>query len=326
MSRRWPLPSGSRGRSAVARRDPQQPVGARREGPAVVVRIRLLDAEEDALRGGVGAIGRGIGGPELAHHRVPRKVGVVDEEAAVRREGRGKGEPEQAPLPAAPDTLADVEVGRCDELAVAHDPDPTVLLDDEQASAAVGRRAGEQGAGKPVGDRLEADRHGRRGRRCGRAREHGRRGGGGLLRSPWRRRGRRGRARRCHGAAARRDDPRERPPRPRSRSGQGGRRGQVPRSDRDPAPRPVGLVDGVGEGHVPDARREAVEADGLAAPDRIDELGLDSPRRVLIVRNVDLREARRARGGDLEPLAGQVDPQRPSVPTSVTPFTGSGRP
>ena len=58
--------------------------------------VYLVDLEQDALARRVGGVGRARA--ELRDLRVARGVRVVDEEAAVRRELRVEGEPEQPAL------------------------------------------------------------------------------------------------------------------------------------------------------------------------------------------------------------------------------------
>ena len=142
----------------VARRDPEQAVGAHRERPAVVVGVGLLDPEEDPLGRRISAVGGGIGRRDLAHDGVPVAIGVVDEEPAVGREGGREGEPQEPALAAGRDSITEVEVRLGQQAPVAHHPDAARLLEDEQPAAAVAGVPGEEGIGEAVGDQLQADR------------------------------------------------------------------------------------------------------------------------------------------------------------------------
>ena len=76
--------------SAIAETDVHVSVGPEREHAAVVVVKRLVNVQQHAL---CGWIDRPVGGPgELGDHAVALKVGVVDEEATVRRKVGVEGE------------------------------------------------------------------------------------------------------------------------------------------------------------------------------------------------------------------------------------------
>ena len=96
--------------AAVAHADVEKTVGAEGDPSAVVVRERLIDAEQRRGRVGKGHV-RIVGHAVLDDLRVAVDVGVVDEEAAVLRVAGMEGEAEQALLVAAAHEIADVEKG-----------------------------------------------------------------------------------------------------------------------------------------------------------------------------------------------------------------------
>ena len=70
---------------------------------------------------------------------------------------RMEGEPEQAPLAAGPDPVAEVQERLLDERALLEDQDPARLLDHEQPAAAVARIGDEHRLPQPVDDQLQVD-------------------------------------------------------------------------------------------------------------------------------------------------------------------------
>ena len=95
--------------AAVAEAEVQVAVRAERELPAVVVRVRLVEGEEDALGGRVEQRRqRLVGDAELGEHGVAVALArrVVDEGARVVRPVGMQRQPEQALLAAAEDAVA----------------------------------------------------------------------------------------------------------------------------------------------------------------------------------------------------------------------------
>src|SRR5581483_9352618 len=97
------------GAAAVAEPDRERAVGSEGEHAAVVVRERLIDAEEETGRLGIGDRRILARAPELDDLGVAVGVGVIDEEAAVRRVAGMEREAEESALAAARDDAREVE-------------------------------------------------------------------------------------------------------------------------------------------------------------------------------------------------------------------------
>ena len=161
------------GAAAVADRDVEVAVvGTEGESAGVVVELRLVDLQQDDLRGRVGEVrvardaqlGDRARAVEARRRAGAQGRAVVDEEAAVRRVIGVEGEAEQAALVEARlqgDELgAQVEKRRRQARAVGvEDPHQTHLVDDEEAPRAVRRRHQVHRRGEGVGDELHADGH-----------------------------------------------------------------------------------------------------------------------------------------------------------------------
>jgi hypothetical protein len=143
-------------RSAVAHRDQEVTLRVEGERTAVVVRVRILEAEDDLLRVRIQGIGVQAG-RERTDDVVTVRRAVVDEHPRVLWVGRVEGQPEQATLAARGDPIADVEERRVDPRAVLEDPHPAVLLDDVQPPGPVARMGHEQRPVEPSGERLGVD-------------------------------------------------------------------------------------------------------------------------------------------------------------------------
>ena len=141
-------------RAAVAGRDVQVAVGPERQRSAVVVRIGLVDPEQDDLAAAVGAVRAGLG-REGRDDRVAFEVRVVDEEARIVGEVRVEGEPEEPAFSAGRQAVADVEERVAEQLPIAHDPDLAALLEHEDAPAAVARVGDRERRGELVDHQLE---------------------------------------------------------------------------------------------------------------------------------------------------------------------------
>ena len=142
------------------------------ESPATVVRLRLAEPQDHALRGRINAIARRIG-VELAEDvvvvivRVRGGRRVVDEQPTVLGECRMERQAEKAPfvvLGIQPDEpIGQVKVWVVKELAVAQHEDRAGLVDDEgRISLAAG---GDQPDGRHQAVRDEIETDVRRGRR-----------------------------------------------------------------------------------------------------------------------------------------------------------------
>ena len=109
---------------AVAEADVEHAVGAELELPAVVVLVRLVDREQDALGGRVGVLRLRVDvqlGDDRLDLRAVLDV-VIDVEQAVLCELRVEGDAEQAALVVHQDLRRDVEVRRLVQLAVLVQP------------------------------------------------------------------------------------------------------------------------------------------------------------------------------------------------------------
>ena len=141
--------------AAVAEADVEEAVGAEGDHAAVVVGERLGDGQQHALAPARATVGVGRD-PVLRDDAGPVVLArVVDEEAAVAREARMEGEPEQATLAAGKHPARDVEEGLRQQRALLEDPDPPRLLDHEQAPAAVARMGQEDRGLEALDHRLE---------------------------------------------------------------------------------------------------------------------------------------------------------------------------
>jgi MFS family permease len=165
--------------SAVAKRDVQVSVRPELERAAVVIRVWLIDPEQDAR--GIRQCDVFVGRVSLVlgNDRIAVYIGVVDEESAVRPILGVKGQAEQSLLTAGGDLFRDVEKRLLNEFGVAYDSDATDLFDDEEATAPVTRIRYEQGRLQPVDDGSQLDRgvtevERGRGRRLGGGRAIGR--------------------------------------------------------------------------------------------------------------------------------------------------------
>ena len=143
--------------AAVAHADVEETVGAECDPSAIMVRERLIDAEQRRGRVGEGLV-RTIGHAVLDDLRVAVGVGVVDEEAAVLRIAGMEGEAEQALLVPAAHEVADVEEWLVRDRAVCEDEYPPRLIDHEEAAVA-GRRGEENRISEILGDDLGRDVH-----------------------------------------------------------------------------------------------------------------------------------------------------------------------
>ena len=94
----------------------------------------MLDPQDRSLRAGVREVGVAGGAQELGHLEVAIGPGVEDEEATVGGVVGVECQPQQTALAAGGDLARDVQERRGEQAATADDPDPTGLLDDEQAS------------------------------------------------------------------------------------------------------------------------------------------------------------------------------------------------
>jgi hypothetical protein len=81
------------GGAAVAGADPQLAVAAELDAAAVVVGVRLIEAEDGALGRRIGAVRIVRVDRHLDHRVSPPAVGEVDVEAAVRREAGWNASP-----------------------------------------------------------------------------------------------------------------------------------------------------------------------------------------------------------------------------------------
>ena len=136
----WPTPKRIAAAAAVAHPHEQVAGAVEGEGPAVVVRERLVDAQQDALAAGVRST---VHDPELAHDRgavVAR--GVVHEHARILGHVRMECQPKEAVLAAGHDPVRDVEerFGEQGPRGV-HDPYASSLLDDVELVGAIAGRA-----------------------------------------------------------------------------------------------------------------------------------------------------------------------------------------
>jgi len=91
--------------TAIADREVQVAVGAEGERAAVVIEIRMIELQEDALRGRVGAIRIFLRDPELGEpigvvptvgRALPQRHAIIDEEATVGGEVWVEGQAKQA--------------------------------------------------------------------------------------------------------------------------------------------------------------------------------------------------------------------------------------
>ena len=173
VSSRWPLPMRVAARAAVAEGDVEHPVRSERDRPAVVVRERLVDMEQDVLAGGVGDVG--VAGTDPVRRRRPCcRRGPCSRRRSAGRSGSPGGRRGRAARARRRSRSLAVmsRNGRSTSVAVAHDPDPSGLLDDEEAAAPVGRIRDVDRVGQTVDRDRHVDRHLRRVERAG-----GRRGG-----------------------------------------------------------------------------------------------------------------------------------------------------
>jgi hypothetical protein len=121
--------------STVAQADPQPTVGAEDQVPALVVGVRLVDEQDlpARVRNGAATL-HGV----LDDPGVGARVGVVDVEAPVGREGQA----EQSLFGARRDIGGDVENGSGVDLAASDGPDAATLLGNVKGAV-----AGAQGHG-----------------------------------------------------------------------------------------------------------------------------------------------------------------------------------
>src|SRR2546430_4992902 len=142
-------------RAPVAHADVEHPVGPERHEPAVVVRMRLCDEEDQLRRGDVGNIG--IRADRVAFDpRVAVVVGVVDVEVSVRGVARVERHAQQPPLASCAHGAGDVQERSRGELPVLHDPDPPLLLDNEESRIPCRRRQ-VQWTAEPARDELQLE-------------------------------------------------------------------------------------------------------------------------------------------------------------------------
>jgi len=141
--------------ATVADRDVEKPVGRpERNGAAVVVRLRLVDLQEDPLGAGIrpiriarhavfGERGRGI---ESGGGAGTKGRAVVDEEAPIRRVLWMEGEPEEPTfvsgrLTQGNDLASDIEERLWQERPLTrHDANQPDLVDDEQPAGSIVHR------------------------------------------------------------------------------------------------------------------------------------------------------------------------------------------
>ena len=122
-----------------------------------MVRVGLVDPEQDDLAVVVGAVRTGLG-RERRYDRVAVEVRVIDEEARIVREVRMECQPQEPTFAAGRQALADVEERVTDQLPVAHDPDLAALLQHEEAPAAISGVGDRERRDEPVDHRFEGDR------------------------------------------------------------------------------------------------------------------------------------------------------------------------
>ena len=152
--------------TAVARSEVEKAVRPEAESPATVVRLRLAEPQDHALRGGINAIALRIG-VELAEDVVVVVVRarggrrVVHEQPTVLGEGRMELHAEQAPfvvLGIQPDEpIGQVQVRVVDELAVAQHEDQAGLVDDEGRVAIAAGGDQSDWCHQAVRDEIETD-------------------------------------------------------------------------------------------------------------------------------------------------------------------------
>ena len=109
-------------------------------GTSLMVVERLVDHQQDAFAGSIGLVRIRTGGRVLGEHRLELQAQarrVINEEAAIRAEAGVKCEPEQSPLSARFKLGSDVEERHGDESAILDDADPSILLEDKEASGTV---------------------------------------------------------------------------------------------------------------------------------------------------------------------------------------------
>jgi hypothetical protein len=158
--------------TAVARSEVETAVRPEAESPATVVRLRLAEPQDHALRGRINAIASRIG-VEFAEDvvvvivRVHGGRGVVDEQPTVLGECRMEFQAEEAPLVVLgiqPDEqIGQVQIRVVDELAVAQHQDQAGLVDDKGRVAIAAGRDESDWCHQAVRDEIEADvRRGRR--------------------------------------------------------------------------------------------------------------------------------------------------------------------
>jgi len=127
-------------RAAVAHPDVEVPVRTEEVEAALMVRVALVDRQDQFRRRRVGDIAVGRNGIAL-DPRVSLPVRVVSEEKSVRRVVRMEGYAQKALLAAVPDLCGDVEEGFRGELAILEDANPPRTLQDKQPR--IPRRGGQ---------------------------------------------------------------------------------------------------------------------------------------------------------------------------------------
>ena len=127
------------------------------EQPTIVVRRRLVDKHDRLGARRVSAIR--IRGRHLVSRDdgIAIAIGVVDEKIAIVRVVGMEGDAEQPALPATADEFGDVQEWLGHDLTIANDADPSRLLDDEEAAAAVTRVNDLDWLIEAIGHEVEAD-------------------------------------------------------------------------------------------------------------------------------------------------------------------------
>src|SRR2546430_1184387 len=142
-------------RAPVAHADVQHAVRPEHHEAAVVVRIRLCDEKDQLGRSDVGNIG--IRADRIAFDpRIAVVVGIVDVEVSVRGVARVERHAQQPPLGSRTHGAGDVQERSREELPVLHDPDPPILLDDEESRIPCRRRQVQRTA-EPARDELQLE-------------------------------------------------------------------------------------------------------------------------------------------------------------------------
>ena len=102
-----------------------------------MVRRRLVDEQNRLGAGRVGAVRISARHLVARDDRVAIAIGVVHENVAIGRVVGVKGDAEQPALPATADEVGDVQEWLGYDLTTVDDADPSRLLDDEKAAAAI---------------------------------------------------------------------------------------------------------------------------------------------------------------------------------------------